>query len=157
VAVGVDFSAGSTRAIERALTLANAPDDRITLIHVLPGSSSSVPAHLYGYGIEESADPWIRDARQRLHRAVPATRKSVATVDVQVMRGDPATEIRQVVENVGADLLIVGATTRGVVSRALFGTTAARLLRATPVPMLVVPDPGTAGSGEEDAARRLAA
>jgi hypothetical protein len=64
------------------------------------------------------------------------------------MRGDAAMEIRQVAEDVGADLLIVGATARGVVSRALFGTTAARLLRVTPVPMLVVPDAGMPNADE---------
>ncbi len=157
VAVAVDFSAGSTRTIEHALGLARHRDDRITLIHVLPGSSSRVPPHLYGYGIDEHEDPSIRDVRRRLHEAVPATRTSEAPIDTQVAQGDATTEIVQGVDNVGADLLIVGATTRGVVSRALFGTTVARLLRVTPVPMLVVPDGRRAGAAEEDATRRLAA
>jgi nucleotide-binding universal stress UspA family protein len=148
VVVAVDFSAGSTRAIERALGLMNHPADRITLVHVLPGSASSVPRHLYGYPLDARQDPWVRDAQQRLRDAVPATHTPAAAVHTHVMRGDAAMEIRQVAEDVGADLLIVGATARGVVSRALFGTTAARLLRVTPVPMLVVPDAGMPNADE---------
>jgi nucleotide-binding universal stress UspA family protein len=156
VAVAVDFSAGATRAIEHALALANEPADRITLIHVLQ-DSSGVPRHLYGYGLDEHEDPLIRDARRRLHQAVPAKRTSAAAIDTQVVRGEAATAITQVVESIGADLLIVGATTRGVVTRALFGTTAARVLRATPVPMLVVPDRGRASADADDTALPLAA
>lgn len=40
-------------------------------------------------------------------------------------------------ETVGADLIVVGATRRGAVSRTLLGTTAQRVLRAASVPVLV--------------------
>jgi nucleotide-binding universal stress UspA family protein len=157
VAVAVDFSEGSSRAIDEALALATDPTDRITLIHVLPGSRSSVPRHLHGYGLDVHEDAAIRDVRRRLHDAVPAHRRSQAIVGTQVGRGDAAKEIAQIAENVGADLLIVAATRRGLVSRALFGSTTARLLRTTRVPVLVVRDRATARADEADADRRLAA
>ena len=53
VAVAVDFSPGSHRAIEAAVALASDPDDRITLLHAVPGFSSGVPRHLYRYGLVE--------------------------------------------------------------------------------------------------------
>jgi nucleotide-binding universal stress UspA family protein len=55
-----------------------------------------------------------------------------------------ATEINRAAEEMGADLLVVGVPTRGVISRALFGTTAARLLRAARVPVLAVSEVATA-------------
>lgn len=156
VAVAVDFSAASNRAVEHTLTLAS-DADRITLLHVVPGSSSSVPLHLHRYGIAEYQDQLIGDARRRLENAVPATRRTPAAIHPHVLLGDTTTEISRVVDSIGADLLVVGVPKRGVVSRALFGTTAARLLRATRVPMLAIPDVGTASAHQHSTSLQLAA
>jgi nucleotide-binding universal stress UspA family protein len=158
VAVAVDFRAGTNRAVEQALALASAPGDRITLLHAVAHSSSRVPRHLYGYGIVESHDPVIRDARRRLQQLADlARRQTAAAIHTSVLLGDAAIEISRVVGGIGADLLVVGASKRGVVSRALFGTTAARLLRAIRVPMLAVPHVGTARTHRERASLQLAA
>lgn len=157
VVVAVDFSAGSTAVIERALSLAKAPTDRITLIHVVPAAASGVPLHLYGYGLELQQAPSFADVRRRLKRVLPAHARSRPGIDVQVLVGDPATEISHAAESIGADLLVVGGTTRGIASRALFGTTTARLLRMTPIPMLAVPDVPSASGDQADAVQRLAA
>ena len=135
LAVAVDFSASSNRAIKQALALASDPADRITLLHVVPGFSSGVPPHLYRYGIAEYQDQLMRDARRRLQLAVPVKRHTPAAIHARVLLGDTATEISRVVDSIGADLLVVGVPKRGVVSRAVFGTTAARLLRVSRVPM----------------------
>jgi nucleotide-binding universal stress UspA family protein len=139
VAVAVDFSAASDQAIERALALATGPDDRITLLHVVPGFSAGAPPHLYRYGIAEYQDQLIRDARQRLELAVPGPGRTLAVIDTRVLVGDTSEEISRVVGSIGADLLIAGVPKRGPVSRAVFGITAGRLLRVSRVPMLAVP------------------
>jgi len=157
VAVAVDFSSSSSRAVEQALALASDADDRVTLLHVVPGFSAGVPTHLHKYGIAEYQAQLMRDARRRLQMTVPATRHSRAAINTRVLVGDTTTEITQAVHNIGADLLVVGVPTRGVVSRALFGTTAARLLGVTRVPVLAVPDVETVRAHEEGASQRLAA
>ncbi len=156
VAVAVDFSAGSDRAVGQALAMAREPGDRVTLLHVVPGFSSGVPPHLYRYGIVEYQHQLVSDARRRMQVAVPVTRHSPAAVHTRVLQGDTVTEIGRAVERISADLLVVGTSPRGVVSRALFGTTAARLLRMTGVPMLAVPDRATTRVVEERT-ERLAA
>ena len=108
--------------------------DRITLLHVVPGFSSGVPPHLYRYGIADYQDQLMRDARRRMQLAVPVKRHTPAAIHARVLLGDTTTEISRVVDSIDADLLVVGVPKRGVVSRALFGTTAARLLRAEPRP-----------------------
>ena len=149
VAVAVDLRAGSDGAVERALALASNTADRITLLHVVPGFSSGVPPHLYRYGVAEYQSQLVRDARQRLQLAVPAQRQSRAAIHTRVLRGDTAAEISRVVSSIGADLLIVGAPRRGVVARALFGTTAARLLKVIDVPLLAIPGVGQTSGREE--------
>lgn len=157
VAVAVDFGTGTNRAVEQALALASEPADRITLLHVVSRSSSNVPPHLYGYGIDESQDPAIRDARRSLQLAVPVQRRTPAAIDARVLLGNTTTEISRAVQSIDADLLVVGVPKRGVVSRALFGTTAARLLRAIRVPLLAVPDVGPASAYPESISLQLAA
>jgi universal stress protein E len=157
VAVAVDFGPGTGRAVEQALSLASDPADRITLLHVVPRSSSRVPRHLYGYGINESEDPVMRDALRRLELTVPEARHTQATVDARVLVGDTTTEISRAVNDVGADLLIVGVPKRSLLSRALFGTTAARLLKAIRVPLLALPGIGMADARRESPSRHVAA
>src|SRR5690606_39535490 len=47
-----------------------------------------------------------------------------------------------VAEEVGADLIVVGATRRGTLARTILGTTAQRVVRAARVPVLVNRRPG---------------
>ncbi len=157
VAVAVDFSRGSHRAVEKSLALASEVGDRVTLLHVVPGFSSGVPAHLYRYGVAEYQDQLMRDAQRRLQLAVSVKRNTATPIHARVLLGDTATEIGRVVDSIGADVLVVGVPRRGVVSRALFGTTAARLLRVTGIPMLAVPDTGRVDAHQESTSLPLAA
>lgn len=74
VAVAVDFSTGSNRAVEQAL--ASESGDRVTLLHVVPGFSSGVPPHLYRYGIAEYQDQLMQDAQRRLHHIGNSRRRN---------------------------------------------------------------------------------
>ncbi|HEX6974013.1 MAG TPA: universal stress protein [Vicinamibacterales bacterium] len=138
VAVAVDFSDASSRAVEQALAIADETGDRVTLLHVVPGFTS-VPPHLHRYGVSEYQQQLTSDARRRLQLAVPARRRSPAGVHTRVLVGDTATAIDRTVKAMGADLLVVGVSDRGALSKALFGTTGARLLETSDVPMLAVP------------------
>ena len=142
VAVAVDFSTASTRAVEQALAIASDAADRVTLLHVVTGSAPDVPLFLHRYGIAEYQQQLKRDAWRRLQLAVPSERQTPAAIHARVLMGDTTTEISRAVDSIGADLLVVGVPKRGVVSRALFGTTAARLLRVSRIPVLAVPEVG---------------
>lgn len=151
VAVAVDFSTSSDRAIEQALALATGPSDRITLIHVVHGFSSAVRPYLHEYGVIPYQDERIREARRRLRRiAASVGRTPRHPIDTRVLPGDTATEINRVVDTIGADVLVVGVPKRGAVSRAVFRTTAARLLRTVRVPLMVVPDTQKVVTGQGD-------
>jgi nucleotide-binding universal stress UspA family protein len=157
VAVAVDFGPDTNRAVEQALALASDPADRVTLLHVVSRSSSGVPPHLYGYGINDSQDPLMRDAQRRLQLTVPVNWQTPAAIDTRVLLGDTTTEISRAVDSIGADLLVVAVPKRGLISRALLGTTAARLLRAIRIPLLAVPPVGSARAHRESASLQIAA
>src|SRR5690606_37415342 len=50
--------------------------------------------------------------------------------------------VLDVAQEVGAELIVVGATRRGTLARTILGTTAQRVVRAAPVPVLVNRRPG---------------
>jgi len=158
IAVAVDFSPSSDRAIEQAQALATGPSDRITLIHVVPGFSPAVRPYLDGYSVMPYQDERIREARLRLRDAASVARTTRIPVDARVVPGDTTTEINRVVDTIGADVLIVGIPKRGAVSRAVFGTTAARLHRTARVPLMTAPDTERVVNAEGDSpTRRLVA
>ena len=150
VAVAVDPTAASDAAVEHALQVASAATERITLLHAVPGFESGVPPHFYGYGVAEYQSQLVRDARRAMQLAVPVKRESRPAIYTRVVRGETATEFSRVLESIGADLLVVGVPRRGIVARALFGTTAARLLRAIDVPVLAIPGIGKRIGREEN-------
>ena len=157
VAVAVDFGAGTNVALEHASALVSGPWGRISLIHVAP-FLSSVPADLLAYGFVGSESPSLADARQRLDALADGVKRQT-DVDVQarVLVGETTPEIRRALERIGADLLIAGVPKRNALSRALFGTTATRLLNAIRVPMLAIPDAVTAAAAENgDSLQRAA-
>lgn len=157
LAVAVDFTSASERALETAMALANDPDDRITLLHAVPGYSSGVPPYLYRYGAKEYQDQLRRDAWQQLQRTVHGTGTTAAGIHARVLIGDATTEISDAADEIGADLLVVGVSQRGALSRRLFGATAARLLRVSKVPVLAVPGAGTPSADRGSEPVQLAA
>ena len=90
---------------------------------------------------------------------VRRTARTPASIDQRVVTGDPAAEIARVASTVDADLIVLGITRRGPVSRRLLGATASRLMRlAGRRSILVVPEsPAGAASEADGLARSLAA
>jgi nucleotide-binding universal stress UspA family protein len=144
VAVAVDSGPESTLAIEHALSLT---DQRVTLIHMVPGFRSGVPAHLRRWGVADYQYRLVREARRWLQASAERKRHRAHEIRVRVLIGNSVAEIGRHAGAIGADLLVVGATRRGPWSRAVFGTSASLLLRTAGLPVLTLPDGGAPGSG----------
>jgi len=62
-------------------------------------------------------------------------------VHCHALEGSPGPRLAEFADDVGADLVIVGASRRGRLWHSILGTTAARVLRAAHVPVLVLRKP----------------
>lgn len=122
VLVGVDGSPESAAALDRAAALFGASAGRITLARVVPLDATRETELL---------------AEKQLATACAAHRDlDPSTV---VLRGEPVTAMRDYVDRLGYDLLVVG--TRGVgKSRAVLGSVATALARGAGIPVLLVDD-----------------
>jgi nucleotide-binding universal stress UspA family protein len=143
VAVAVDEGPESTLAIAHALALTN---QRVTLIHMVPGFRSGVPVHLRRWGVADYQYRLVREARRRLQASAERMRHRANEIRVRVLIGNSVAEIGRHAAAIGAELLVVGATRRGRWSRAMFGTSASLLLRTAGLPVLTLPD-GSARGG----------
>jgi nucleotide-binding universal stress UspA family protein len=148
VVVAVDFRAASKAALKQAHVLTKGTGRRLTLVHVTPGPTSmgelsytaGVPPHLYRFGAAEFQRLRTGNAWRRLNTDVRLHVSPDTQVRARVVTGGAAIGIARVATEIDADLIVLGVTRRSEISRRIFGSTAARVMRATERPILVVPE-----------------
>lgn len=135
----VDLSAPSNAALEQALRVVASGRSRWTMMYAL---SAPDPMGRYAYHITtpEYGKLLRREAWQRLQESVPPTLKASTHVRARVVAGRPAEEILKLARELDADLIAMGVTSRGVIGRRVFASTAVRVMRSATCPVLVVPD-----------------
>lgn len=146
-----DLSVASQRTLDVAVSLATENDARITLLHViasLPGEADT-RASLTVPEIFPLRVTLADRAYTQLREAVPDTARQFCEVSERVETGTPWTEILRVAAEVDADLIVMGAHTRGAVGRMLFGSTASHIVRRATCPVLVVRETQKTGLDEE--------
>ncbi len=140
--MATDLSARSDRALDRAVALAAAEGAALTVLHVvdddLPASVIEAQTRAAGRAIDE---------RLRATRGIDAIQS-----EVEIATGRPDVAIASAAGRSAADLVIIGSHRDRPVADLFRGTTAERLLRASPVPVLLVKTPA-----EEDYRRLLVA
>jgi len=132
-----DFSDGAARAQEYATSLAIAWDAGMDLLHVLEGSAGIPSSAADSSSIEqmhEEVAPQL-DAMQN-----QIARKGVAAT-VRQVRGIPSEQINQAAKECGIDLVVLGTEGRTGRDYRLLGSTAERVTKTAPCPVLAVPSP----------------
>jgi nucleotide-binding universal stress UspA family protein len=130
VLVGVDLGDSGMRALAQALALVG-EGGSVHLAHVV----EAMPTHEDAFRAREQA--WHALARV----GVDEGRDAAASLERHLLEGEPARELTALAERLGADVLVVGARRRSVLSRVLLGSTARSLAEDGRVPVLVVPVP----------------
>jgi nucleotide-binding universal stress UspA family protein len=124
----VNFTEAARDAVTCALSLANSFDAELILVYVAePGVEAAGPE------MQEYLLNWLsKDIQGR------------CSVRALVLRGGPAECVLDCIEDVGADLLVIGAQVKWLCAVSVIGTTSERLLRFSPVPVLTVTRKGAA-------------
>jgi nucleotide-binding universal stress UspA family protein len=89
-------------------------------------------------GVEAAHAAELNEARAGLQQIVARVADSPANWSVAAAYGDPAAHILQMIEHQGIDLVVMTTHGRGALGRALFGSVADRIVRAAPVPVLLI-------------------
>lgn len=149
VVVGIDDSAASHRALDRALDEGASSGRPVLALHVHPPfvPLQGVPGYVYLEPAPRATA--LRDAR---HLLAAGLRRRTSEVPVSA-RADAAEGIagrELVTAAAAAGLLVVGGRGRGALAGALLGSTTAFVLHHAPCPVMVVP---AGGAGTASAAR----
>jgi universal stress protein A len=134
IACFIDESEAASRALAHAAALRDAAGARLSVVHVLapPAFLVSLAAGLGGAPVhdteveKEAAEMWLAEEA----RAVSA--------DAVLLEGHPASTATEWAARAGVDVM-VAATHRGLVERALLGSFASYLAHHAPCPVFLVP------------------
>jgi nucleotide-binding universal stress UspA family protein len=132
IVVPVDGSEPATAAVERGLSLVEAGDATLSLLAVIEPSTAPRSA-VFTNPTREALDEQTTAALENAE-----SRATDVGVDYQtsVRRGIPHEEIAAMVDDVGADLVVMGTHGRTGLDRLLLGSVTERTLRTSDVPVL---------------------
>ena len=132
ILVGYDGSKESDKALDFATDLAQASGGTLVVEHVV-----SIGPEAYEGGVLDLAG--IEAALVKmLDAAVERARAAGVSATKVLSRGDVASTILREAEQRGVDLIVVGGLGKGRMARLFLGSVADKLVRAAPVPVLVV-------------------
>lgn len=149
ILLGIDFSDSSARALYHAVALTERLGATLHICHIAP-ASANLSAHTdLGLNVPtEFID--APQARRRLERMRAMLCPSI-DVDLHLRIGEPVTGLLELAAELAPDLLVVGSHGHGAVLRFLLGSVSTQLTHLSPVPVLVVPDPGRAAQASREA------
>jgi nucleotide-binding universal stress UspA family protein len=134
ILVGLDGSPTSLRAAAYAAGLARRQQARLVVMYVatLPALAGLAP-YAAGY-LDESVDQRVAEVRAYVEAGAA---HAGISVDFRSVRGDPYSELCRAATDLGADAVVVGASSH--TGHRLVGSLAVRLVRAGRWPVTVVP------------------
>ncbi|MCL1981432.1 MAG: universal stress protein [Proteobacteria bacterium] len=143
----------NTRVVFRmAVSQARRYNARLLILHVVEPLGSTGTAIIANYLSGMAADRINQDMAEEIleimkQRVEIFTLEEMAAfgldwtpvTETMVTAGNPAEEILETAKKCGAGMIVMGTSTRSFLGNALMGTTARRVSRHTPVPVLLVP------------------
>jgi nucleotide-binding universal stress UspA family protein len=153
VLIATDFSQCAAAAFHMAQILARPFGARLVLVHVI---NQRLVEQLSGY-LGEPADALLpgfrKRAQQQLDEFLEGVKPGPLEVETLVAVGLPFQEIAVVARDLAVDLVVMGGygrSGRGPVEELFFGSTAEKVVRLLPCPVLCVP---LAAAGSDSPAR----
>ena len=135
IVCGVDESDDARRAALVADDLAQQLGARLVLVHGFP----TVPSVMFGVPFDSEA--FRREAQEGSERLLEDVARSCGTEGVsrRAEPGAPAEVLVRVLEDEGADFLVIGTRGLGGMRSVLLGSVAREAIAVSPCPVVVVP------------------
>jgi universal stress protein A len=142
ILVGTDFSRPARHALMQALSLARERDAGLLVLHVIHAPDLEDLARLVEIPEKGLRERLARDRRERLAALITEVDDRPGEVPVETMLawGHPYEVILKKASEADVSLIVLGTAGRSAdLERALFGSTAEKVLRSAPCPVLCVP------------------
>ncbi len=137
-----DFSENSEYAFDYALAMARKYQSLLAIVHII-----NEPVDLRGFyvphisfeSLEEEIEEGARKMMEKFCRLHVSDYENYQTF---IVPGIPYDEIIKKAEELSADLIIMGTQGRSGLDHVLFGSTAEKVVRKSPVPVMTIRVPG---------------
>lgn len=138
ILVAIDFSENSTYAFDCALMLARQFNARLTVVHVI-----NEPIDLRGFYVphisfEQLEKEIEAGAAEMMEEFCKEKLGDYPNHDSSIVTGIPYEEIIRKARELDASLVVVGTHGRTGLDHIIFGSTAARVVRSSPCPVLSI-------------------
>ncbi|BFU94407.1 MAG: universal stress protein [Nitrospira sp.] len=137
IVFATDFSDCASRAQEYAVFLAKANEAKVCVLHVLESPSpllfGSQAATTYLEQMQKEGERQLAAIEQQL------THSGLTGVEVRQMVGIPSEQIKKAAQDIGAEVVVVGTSGRTALDMILLGSTAERVIKDAPCPVLAIP------------------
>lgn len=146
-----DLSSNARYAFGYAASLANRYDAKITILHVLeslsPSSNARLASILGDERLREIADRNLKNVLDAVSERLDKFCKEVSdemtecpfiVENIVVQEGEPVETILGQSEKSGCDVIVMGTHGHGLLADMMMGSTARRVVRRSPKPVLVI-------------------
>jgi nucleotide-binding universal stress UspA family protein len=141
-----DFSESSLEALKYAVAFARDFKAHLVLMHVVNEAIFSEGLSLPRTGAPEDLENEMRaEAARQLKTIIPADERATLDWETVILRGMPFLEIIRYATANAVDLIVIGTHGRSGVEHIIFGSTAEKVVRKAPCPVLSV-KPASANS-----------
>jgi nucleotide-binding universal stress UspA family protein len=132
-----DLSESSSIGLHYAIELARMGGAQVQVVHVVDDEDwvSWGPALLAVFDRMKL----VQQARRKLDDLVDREKPEGIQIEKSVVEGKPFIKILEIAERGGFDLIVLNLQSKGVLERALLGSTAERVIRGAHIPVLSIP------------------
>jgi nucleotide-binding universal stress UspA family protein len=140
IVYATDLAEGSELGLEFSIRLAHGLNAHLTVVHVVQSYD------VIGHGLETAFAPdYNAEARasaaERLSKVVSLVSDGTVPITTVLADGVPYAAINRTAAEKKADLIVINLQGKGLLDRALLGTTAERVIRTASIPVLSLPLP----------------
>ena len=136
ILVPTDFSDSARNALTYGISFAREYKAELTLLHVVETLTVGYASDLFPVPMAEVFQEVSTYARTELGKLAAEVRDKGVQVNEKVVQGKPSAEIIRVATEETIDMIVLGTHGKGVLDKALFGSTTERVVRRAPCPVL---------------------
>jgi nucleotide-binding universal stress UspA family protein len=133
-----DFSEGSAAAAAYVEDLAGKYGSKVCLAHVIYDIAKASSWYVPSIDMEKFYEELREGAEEEMDKFASENLSGLKDIEKVVTTGVPADGILELVEEKGADVVVMGTHGRSGIDRVLFGSTASKVVRHAPCPVLTV-------------------
>lgn len=137
-----DFSDNSNYAFDYALDLAKKFGARLYILHVIHELIDTTGFYVPNISLDQLQTDLVKGAEEMMDRFIKEKMGDFKEYETMNIIGLPHIEVMNVARDKGIDMIVMGTHGRTGIDRVLFGSTAEKVVKKAPCPVLTVRHPG---------------